>query len=376
MNVYLDNSATTQCCPEAVEAARLAMAEAYGNPSSTHGPGRKAAALLKQSRAVIAATLCVSPEELYFTSCGSEADNWAITCGAAAQKKVGKHIISSYTEHEAVLKSLERLEQKGWEVTRLNPREDGAVHPEDVADALREDTALISLMHVNNETGAITDIAAVAALLKQNKSRALLHTDAVQSYMKVPFTAKKLGADMITISAHKIHAPKGTGALYIRRGVHLQPFIVGGGQESRLRSGTEGIPGICAFAAAAKSAYRELNHEINTMENLRKKAIENIKKICPECVIIGGGAPHILCVSFPGYRSEVLLNYLDAKNVYISKGSACKRGARSHVLQAMELPAGVIDSAVRISLSRFTTEEEIDAFLLVLQQALQNIMKT
>ena len=376
MNIYLDNSATTQCCAEAIEAARLAMAEAYGNPSSTHGPGREAAARLKQSRAIVAATLGASPEELYFTSCGSEADNWAITCGAAAQKRVGRHIISSKTEHEAVLKSLERLEQKGWEITLLKPREDGAVHPEDVAGALREDTALVSLMHVNNETGAVTDIAAVAALLKRNKSRALLHTDAVQSYMKLPFTAKALGADMITVSAHKIHAPKGTGALYIRKGLHLQPLLVGGGQEAGLRSGTEGIPGICAFAAAAKIAYHELPHEISVMEALRKKAIEGIQKICPGCVVIGGGAPHILCVSFPGYRSEVLLNYLDANNVYISKGSACKRGARSHVLQAMDLPAGVIDGAVRVSLSRFTTEEEINAFLTVLQQALQSIMKT
>jgi cysteine desulfurase len=244
-----------------------------------------------------------------------------------------------------------------------------------VADVLRPDTILVSLMLVNNETGAVNDIAAVSRAIRNSGCPALLHSDAVQGYMKIPFTAKSLGADMISLSAHKINAPKGTGALYVRRGLRLPPFIVGGGQESGFRSGTEGLPGICAFAAAANVALKVMDQSMENMASLRALAVDTLKRQCPELVVIGGGAPHILCLSLPGYKSEVLLNFLDAKGVCVSKGSACKKGARSHVLASMSLPADVMDGAIRISLCRFTTEKEIRYFCDCLVQARNTLLK-
>ncbi len=217
---------------------------------------------------------------------------------------------------------------------------------------------MVSLMLVNNETGAVTDIPAVSKVIRASGSPALLHTDAVQGYMKVPMSARPLGADMISLSAHKIHGMKGTGALYVRSGIQLPPLILGGGQESGRRSGTEGLPGICAFAAATKAAQADTQAQ-KRMAELRRLCIDRLQSAAPELVVIGGGAPHILSLSLPGYKSEVLLNYLDSLGISVSKGSACKRGARSHVLEAMGLLAPVIDGAIRISLCRFTTEADI-----------------
>ena len=369
MEIYLDNGATTRTCPEAAEIALKVMCEDYGNPSSTHKKGREAKAVLDHARAQIMAALGAKDGELVFTSCGSESDNWAIMEGAAAKKRVGKHIISSVTEHDAIRKSLEAMEQRGWEVTLLSPGADGAVSPEAVREALRPDTALVSLMLVNNETGAITDIAGVRKVLKEAGSQALLHTDAVQGFLKVPFTPASLGADLISLSGHKIHAPKGIGALYIAKGVRIAPYILGGGQENGLRSGTEPLPQIAAFGAAAEAGAKEAAEAQRRMAELRQRCIDRVKAEAEDAVVIGGGAPHVLCLSLPGYRSEVLMNWLEAKEIYVSKGSACKRGRRSHVLEAMNLPAKVIDGAIRVSLSRFTTAEEIDAFAEALLEA-------
>jgi cysteine desulfurase len=266
------------------------------------------------------------------------------------------------------------MKAQGWDVTLLSPQKDGAIHPEDVAAALRPDTALVTLMLVNNETGAVTDIAAVSRTLKAAKSPALLHTDAVQGFLKIPFTAKSLGADMISLSAHKIHAPKGTGALYVRAGLQLPPFIMGGGQESGRRSGTEGLPGICAFSAAVKAAQKDKAAH-DRMMALRQCAIDTLRPEIPDLVVIGGGAPHLLSLALPGYKSEVILNFLDAQGICVSKGSACKKGARSHVLEAMGLPAAVIDGTIRISLSRFTTQEDIDGLCQGILQARQRLLK-
>lgn len=372
--IYLDNAATTPVCPEAAEAALHHMTEAFGNPSSTHAPGRAARQALREARSTVATTLGARPEEVFFTAGGTEGDNWAIRCAAHAARRRGRHIISSRTEHDAVLHSLRALEADGYEVTYLAPRADGAVHAEDVLAALREDTVLVSLMLVNNETGAVTDVPAVSRALARAGSQALLHTDAVQGYMKLPFTAKSLGADMITLSGHKIHAPKGVGALYVRRGVKLPPLLVGGGQESGQRSGTENLPGIAAFAAAAAAAKRDADAPAR-MDGLRRGIVERLSAELPSLVTIGGGAPHILCLSLPGHRSEVLLNFLDARGICVSKGSACKRGARSHVLEAMGLPAPVIDGAIRVSLSRMTTAEETDAFCDALIEASGTLLK-
>ena len=362
MEHYLDNAATTRVCPEAAQAALAAMTEQYGNPSSTHTKGREAKKLLDCSRAQVAAALGCRPEELVFTSCGSESDNWAVLGGAEAQRRRGRHVISSAVEHDAVRKSLDELESRGFEVTRLKPDASGAVSAEAVAAALREDTILVSLMLVNNETGAVTDISAVSRAIRASGAPALLHTDAVQGFGKLAFTPKSLGADLISVSGHKIHAPKGVGALYIRQGLRLKPFLVGGAQENGRRAGTEALPQIAAFGAAAELAAAGLERNRTHMEALRARALETLRPALPELVVIGAGSPHILSLSLPGWRSEVLMNFLEAREVYVSRSSACKKGARSHVLEAMGLPAAVIDGALRVGLSRLTTGEDIDAF--------------
>ena len=367
--IYLDNAATTRVCTEAADIAYKVMTDCYGNPSSTHAKGRDAKAYLDTARAQIASALGCSASEVYFTSCGSESDVWAITRGAESAARRGRHIISSAVEHDAVRKTLEELESRGFEVTYLSPEKDGSVSVDAVKAALREDTILVTLMMVNNETGGITDIAAIAKMLKGCGSKALLHTDAVQGFMKVPFSAKKLGADMISISGHKIHAPKGIGALYIKTGVKIKPLIRGGAQEGGMRAGTEAMPQIAAFGKAAEIAFSAMKDNCDTMASLRALAMSTICADIPEAQIIGGGAPHILSVSLPGWRSEVLMNFLEAEGIYVSRSSACKKGGRSHVLEAMRLPAQVIDGAIRVSFSRYNTEDDVLALCSALKRA-------
>ena len=369
MEHYLDNSATTRVCPEAAEAAMLAMTEIYGNPSSTHTKGREAKQLLDKSRKQVADALGCTVQELVFTSCGSESDNWAILNGAELMRRKGMHIISSQVEHDAVRKSLDELERRGFEVTRLKPDETGAIPVQAVMEALRPDTVLVTLMLVHNETGAVTDIGAIARAMKKAGSQALLHTDAVQAFMKLPFTVKTLGADLVSVSGHKIHAPKGIGALYIKNGVKLKPYLLGGGQENGRRAGTEAMPQIAAFGAACQTAREHLQENYERMAALRQLAIDALRRDIPELVVIGGGAPHILSISLPGWRSEVLMNYMEAREIYVSKSSACKKGGRSHVLEAIGLAPKVIDGAIRIGLSRFTTQEDILALCAALKEA-------
>lgn len=361
MEHYLDNSATTRVCPQAAQAALEAMTEIYGNPSSTHSLGRRAKKLLDSSRAQTAKALGCAPEELVFTSCGSESDNWALLSGAEAMKRRGGHIISSAVEHDAVAKSLDELEARGFQVSRLKPEADGSISQEAVLNALRPDTILVSLMLVNNETGAVTDISAISRAIKAAGSQALLHTDAVQAFMKLPFSARTLGADMISLSGHKIHAPKGVGALYIKKGLRLKPFILGGGQEEGRRAGTEALPQIAAFAAASQAAAAALPESFERMRALKSLAVETLSREIPEFCCIDSAAPHILSLSVPGWRSEVLMNFLEAREVYVSKSSACKKGRRSHVLEAIGLSPQVIDGSIRVGLSRFSTQEDIQA---------------
>jgi len=376
MAFYLDNAATTKVCPEAAKAALNIMTENYGNPGSTHKMGRDARAVLDESRLTIAKSLGAKTEEIFFTSSGSESDNWAILSGAEMNRRRGKHIISSETEHSAVIKSLDVLEKRGFEVTRLKPEQDGSISPEAVMNALREDTVLVSLMLVNNETGGITDIGAISKAIKRSGSAALLHTDAVQGFLKVPISAKTLGADMITISGHKIHAPKGIAALYIKGGakaINLPPLIVGGSQEFGKRAGTEALPQIAAFAAAAEigsSLFEDSHRHILEMKEL---AIGLLTSENDGLKVLSGEAPQILSISLPGYRSEVLMNFLEAHDIYVSRSSACKKGGRSHVLEAIGLPAAVIDGALRISFSRFTTEDEIVALCSNIKEARETL---
>ena len=373
MDIYLDNAATTRVCPEAADMAYRVMTEQFGNPSSTHARGREAKKLLDSARRELALCLGCRPGEVVFTSCGSEADNWAILSGARAASAKGGHVISSQAEHDAVRRALDELERRGWEVTRLAPDETGAVPVSAILDALRPETKLVSLMLVNNETGAVTDIAGVSRALKKAGSQALLHCDAVQGFMKLPFTAKSLGADLVSVSGHKIHAPKGIGALYIRAGLHLAPLIVGGSQEDGRRAGTEAMPNICAFGEAARLARELMAESAQRMAALRESTAERLLAENPGLVVIGGGAPHILCISLPGYRSEVLMNFLEARSVSLSRSSACKKGGRSHVLEAMRLPAPVIDGALRLGLSRYTTAAELDAFCAFLREARESL---
>lgn len=370
MSIYLDNAATTQVCPEAAAAALDAMTVRYGNPSSTHRMGREAKKLLDASRAAVAGALGCDAGELYFTSCGSESDNWAIRCGAAYGARRGgrKHIVSSAAEHSAVLRSLDALERQGFEVTRLKPEKDGSISPAAVLGALREDTGLVTLMLVNNETGAVTDVAEIARAVRERNPDTLIHTDAVQAFLKVPFSAKTLGADMVSISGHKIHAPKGIGALYVRKGLNLPPLIHGGGQEQGRRAGTESLPLIAALAAAVKASDPAAPAR---MRALRDRAADRLQSENPGLRVLSppDGAPQLLSVSLPGWRSEPILNFLEGQEIYISRSSACKKGGRSYVLEEMGLPPAVIDGAVRISLSRLTTEAEIDEFCAALSAA-------
>lgn len=369
MEHYLDNSATTRVCPEAAEAAMHAMLEAYGNPSSTHTKGREAKKLLDAARKQVADALGCKSAELYFTSCGSESDNWAIIGGAEYMMRKGKHVITSAVEHDAVRKSMEELERRGFEVTYLKPDKSGAVSVEAVEKALRADTILVSLMLVNNETGAITDISGISAMLRRNNSIALLHTDAVQAFMKLSFTPKTLGADMISISGHKLHAPKGIGALYVSEKIKLKPYIHGGAQENGRRAGTEAMPQIAAFGAACQAARQNFKANSEHIAALRAMAVEKLFANIPELVLIPGGASHILSISMPGWRSEVLMNFLEAKGIYVSRSSACKKGGRSHVLEAMGLDARVIDGAIRIGLCRYNSAEDIEALCAALTDA-------
>ena len=366
---YLDNSATTRVCPEAAQAALAAMTQCFGNPSSTYALGREAKKLLDQSRRQVADAIGCAPQELVFTSCGSESDNWAVLGGAEAGRRRGRHVISSPVEHDAVRKSLEELEARGFEVTRLRPEKDGSVSAESVLDALREDTVLVSLMLVNNETGGVTDIAGIARGLKAAGSGALLHTDAVQGFLKVPFAAKTLGADLISVSGHKIHAPKGVGALYIRKGLRLKPFLLGGGQEDGRRAGTEAVPQIAAFGEACRVGMAQMPEAVPRMAAMKRELEERLREEIPELRVVSSAAPHILSISLPGWRSEVLMNFLEAREIYVSKSSACKKGGRSHVLEAIGLDARTIDGALRIGLSRMTTEEDLEALCLGLAEA-------
>ena len=373
MPVYLDNAATTRVCPEAAEAAMEAMTSCYGNPSSTHAMGREAAERLRKAREQVSRALGCGCGELFFTSGGTEGDNWALRCGAAYNRRQGRHILSSAAEHDAVRNALKAMEEEGWEVTFLRPDKDGAVSREAVLEALREDTCLGSLMLVNNETGAVTDLSDIVPAVREKNPKTLLHTDAVQAFLKLPFRADRLGVDLLTVSGHKIHAPKGIGGLYIRKGLNLPPLLRGGGQEEGKRPGTEPLPLIAAFGAAAEAASATLEQDLARMTALRTYALERLQTENPGLLVLGGGAPQILSISLPGWRSETLLNCLEAMDIFISKSSACKKGKRSHVLEAMGLPAPVIDGALRVSFSRFTTQEETERFCDALHSARERV---
>ena len=359
---YLDNAATTPVRQEAVQAAVQAMTEGWGNPSSRYALGIQAAERVKEWRAQVARTLGCQPNELYFTSCGTEGDNWAIQTAVELGRRKGKHIITSALEHAAVLEPIKALERQGYEVTYLKPDQTGAISMEELKNALRPDTVLVSLMLVNNELGTVTPIREAADLIRRAGSPALLHCDAVQGYLKVPFTVKELGADFVVISGQKIHAPKGVGALYVRNGVKLSPMIRGGGQENGQRSGTEATAQLAAFAAAAQAGFARMSEDTTHMAELKAYAAQTLRERVKGLVLVGEGtAPHILPISMPGYKSEVILRFLSDRGIYISSGSACHKGKPSHVYAALGLNKKVLDGVLRVSFSYDTTRADIDA---------------
>ncbi len=358
MPVYLDNAATTPVCPQAAQAALEAMTGGWGNPSSGYAPGQGAAARLREDRATVAKALGCTPQELYFTSCGTEGDNWAIRAALEHGKRKGRHIVTSAIEHAAVLEPLKILEVQGYEVTRLKPDRTGHIDPAELEEALRPDTVLVSLMLVNNELGTLQPVAQAAEAIRRKGCPALLHTDAVQAFLKVPFTPAELGVDLLTVSGHKIGAPKGIGAQYIRQGLRVPPLLLGGGQENGLRPGTEPTAQIAAFAAAVRRWEPEWPERIASRKEYALKALSAVPGLE---IISAGEAPHICAVSRPGYPSELLVRDLSDKGVYVSSGSACHKGKPSHVFAALGLPKRTLAGVLRVSFSPESTQADVDA---------------
>ena len=367
---YLDNAATTQTRPEAAQAAVTAMTEEWGNPSSRYAFGQEASGRLKEHRAQVAAGLGCRPEEVYFLSCGTEGDNWAIAAAVEKNRRKGKHIITTAIEHAAVLEPIRELERQGYEVTWLQPDQQGIITAEQVEAALRPDTILVAMMLVNNELGTVLPVAETARAIRAARYPALLHCDAVQGFLKVPFTPEGLGVDTLAVSGHKVHAPKGIGALYIRRGLRLPPLIRGGGQEEGLRSGTEPTAQTAAFAAAVEAGRASLERDLAHMRELKDYAARTLREQVPGLELIGAGtAPHILPVTLPGYKSEVVLRFLSDRGIYVSSGSACHKGKPSHVSAALKLPKPQLDGILRISFSYDTAREDVDALVQGLKEA-------
>lgn len=357
--IYLDNASTTKVLPEAAEAAYNAMCENFGNPSSLHGLGISAEKIVSGARAEIAEVIRADKSEITFTSCGSESNNLAIF-GLSSRSGRKKHMITTSIEHPSVLNAAKKLEAQGFEVTYIEPDKSGSVSSESVAKAVRDDTFLVSVMSVNNETGAIMDIPAISKAVKLKNRDVIFHTDAVQAFLKIPIDSRRYGADIMSISGHKIHAPKGIGAIYIKKGIRLAPQILGGGQESGLRSGTEATSQIAAFGAAVKEAQSSFEESTAKMRELLSKLRTSLLALGAEVFVPENAAPHILTAAFPKYPSEVIMRLLEEDEIYISAGSACSKGKKSHVLKAVGFPEKLMGSAVRISLSRFSTEDDID----------------
>lgn len=367
MEAYLDNAATTPVLPEVCDIMLKVMKEDYGNPSSKHTKGMEAERYITGAAEDIAALMKCQPKEIVFTSGGTEANNMALLGAAAANARKGKHIITTGIEHASVHETLSHLEEQGFEVTYLPVNSNGILDPDVLADAIREDTILVSVMYVNNETGSVQDIGRLCSVVKKKDSSILFHTDAVQAYGKYKIVPRKLGADLLSASGHKIHAPKGSGFLYIKDKTKINPFIYGGGQQKGMRPGTENVPAIAGLGLASKIIYG-MADRIENLYNLKEKFIGRLKKI--DGVTINGAdnillqktAPHIVSANFEGIRSEVLLHALAAKGVFVSSGSACSSNhpGISSTLKAIGVEDALLDSSLRFSFSVFTTEEQVD----------------
>lgn len=372
MAVYLDNSATTAPCPDAVKAVNLMMTENFGNPSSLHGAGISAMKEIITARESIAKALSCEKDEVFFTSGATEANNLAIFGAAYASRRKGNRIVTTAIEHESVMQSINVLEKEGFEVIRLMPDEFGFISEKELEEAINDKTILVSIMYINNEVGSILPVEKIKKTVTRKNAPALIHIDCVQAFGKIPVRPKKLGADLASVTAHKIHGPKGSGALYIRKGVNITPRVFGGEQEKRIRPGTEASPLIAGFGAAV-NALPDLKKQSEYIHSLNTYARERLSEI--DGLIFNSAdnaSPFILNIYIPSFmRSQTVIQELSAKyGIYVSSGSACAKGKRSHVLTAMHLPDERIDKSIRISFCRSNTKEDID----ILADALKELI--
>ena len=374
--IYLDNSATTRVYKEAADEAYSAMTEFYGNPSSLHNKGIEAERIMEDARKKIAGALGADGGELVFTSGGTEANNLAVIGGALAKKRRGNRVVISAYEHDSVMRAGKYLSENGFDVVWLSPNERGEITPEAVFEAVNEKTVLVSVMLVNNEVGAVNPIAQLSAAAKRKNQDVVFHCDAVQAFCKMPFRADKLGADLVTVTAHKIGGPKGVGALWIKKGARVLPLHFGGEQEKEIRPGTEALPLIAAFGKAAEISKNSLPEFQKKMEELKNLLLDGIKDE-PGILLNSkeGALPGIVNLSASGIRSEIMLHFLESRGIYVSSGSACAQGAKSHVLKAMGYPPERIDSALRISFGRENTPKDVEELLSAIKDAMRELCR-
>lgn len=375
MQVYLDNSATTMPCEAAINSALELMKEEYGNPSSLHSKGFEASQILENARGVIAESLSVEPNCIYFTPCGTVSNNTAIFGAVNALKRRGNKIVTTAFEHPSVAKCMDKFSDDGFEVVRIMPDESGNIPISEFEAEIDEKTILVSLMAVNNEVGTVLPFDKIKKIIKRKNSPALLHIDAVQGYMKMNIKPEKCGIDLMSMSAHKVHALKGSGALYIAKGVRIKPYVLGGGQENGICSGTQAMPNIAAFSAAVEELddinlrYEKIN-ELSAYLKQELLKIDGVSLNSPDNAI-----PYIINISLKGIPSQVSVNYMSAQGICVSAGSACSKGHRSDVLTAMKLSPERIDSAIRVSLCYKNTREEIDYFIQTVKKAFSELSK-
>lgn len=373
---YLDNSATTKPCNTAIQNVNFALSDTWGNPSSLYDMGFRAQMLVDDTRKAVANLLKCREDEIYFTGSGTEGNNTALLGAAMQRKKRGKRIVTTTIEHPSVLETVNRLEAEGFDVVCLKPQSDGVVSADDLKNAINKDTILVSIMLVNNETGAIEPVKQAAEIIKQSGAPALLHCDGVQAFGKMPINLSELGVDLFTASGHKIHGPKGVGILYIKKGVTIKPLVTGGGQEKNIRSGTESVPLIYGLKGAIDE-LGAINENLKKQKGLWLYAKDTLLDTKLAVVNSPDNAlPYILNISVEGYRSETLLHFLEAQGVYVSSGSACAKGEGSYVLREMGLSRQRVDSALRISFSRFNTKDDIDALKSALISATQKLRRS
>lgn len=373
---YLDNAATTKVDLQVADHIRKVMEQAFANPSSLYKPGLDSELILRQSRAKVAAAMGCTPAEVYFTGCGTESNNIAILGAVEARKEWADHIICTGYEHPSVQQPIEKLQQQGWKVTLVTPNEQGVIQPEQLADLVTSKTALVTAMQVNNETGAILDVQKLSKLVKEKNARTFVHVDGVQGWLRLPIKLSATQIDSYAVSGHKIHAPKGIGALYLKKNSNIIPPFLGGGQEKGIRPGTENLPYIAGLAMAAEMMQKNMpqrKKQIAHCNELLRSQLENMDGIVlnsPQ-----DAAPEVLNFSVMGIRSETMLHFLEQKEVYVSSGSACSKGASSHTLAAMGLPSQRIDSALRVSFSKDSTQEDVQALLEGLAEGMASLAR-